>query len=188
MAEPDGAARPRLNDAAVRERLGRLDELLAQVEQIPGPAGELALEAVSALAEIYGEALTRAVGYVADHPAALEPILTDELLAHLLVLHGAHPEPVERRVTRALDELRPALEQHGAQAELSGIDQGVATVRMAVSGCGSSASGIQDAVRDAVLAVAPELHEVRPAPAEPRPAAFVPVDILMHRPSSSPVG
>src|SRR3954453_17142756 len=50
----------RLADAAVRERLTGLDELLERVEQIPGPAGELALEAVSALAEIYGEALARA--------------------------------------------------------------------------------------------------------------------------------
>ena len=57
---------PRLDDAAVRERLTGLDELLERVEQIPGPAGELALEAVSALAEVYGEALARALALAAE--------------------------------------------------------------------------------------------------------------------------
>lgn len=33
----------------------------------------------------------------------------DALLEHLLVLHGIHPDPVERRVAHALDELRPAV-------------------------------------------------------------------------------
>jgi Fe-S cluster biogenesis protein NfuA len=164
----------------VRERLTRLDELLAQVEAIPGPAGELALEAVSALAEVYGEALARATAYASDVPAVLTALTGDELLGHLLVLHGVHPEPVERRVAHALDELRPALRERGGDVELAGIDQDVATVRLSTKGC--SSAGVEDAIREAVLAVAPELSDVARAPtAGRRDAAFVPLDALMVR-------
>jgi hypothetical protein len=174
----DHTAPARLDDTAVRQRLTGLDDLLARVEQIPGPAGELALEAVSALAEVYGEALARALA-LAD-PAAFT---ADELLGHLLVLHGIHPDPLERRVVRALEEMAPAVRERGGEVELSGLDDGVARVRLTVSGCG--AAGVEDEVRTAVLAVAPELDEVR-REAPPRPPAFVPLDSL--RPRTAGVG
>jgi Fe-S cluster biogenesis protein NfuA len=166
----------RLDDAAVRERLTGLDELLERVEQIPGPAGELALEAVSALAEVYGEALARALALAAE-PAGF---VADELLGHLLVLHGIHPDPVERRVERALDAMAPAVRERGGEVALAGLDDGVARVRLTVSGCG--AAGVEDEVRTAVLAVAPELHDVR-RETPPRAPAFVPLDSLTRRPT-----
>jgi Fe-S cluster biogenesis protein NfuA len=168
-------APPRLDDPAVRERLTALDELLERVEQIPGPAGELALEAVSALAEVYGEALARALALAAE-PAGF---VADELLGHLLVLHGIHPDPVERRVERALDEMAPAVRERGGEVALAGLDDGVARVRLTVSGCGA---GVEDEVRTAVLAVAPELREVRRETPPPAPA-FVPLGSLMQRPA-----
>ncbi|MGB8995956.1 MAG: NifU family protein [Pseudonocardiaceae bacterium] len=180
MAEPADEGLPRLADAAVHERLTRLDELLGQVEATPGPAGKLALAAVSALAEVYGEALARVAGYASDAPAVLAAITGDELVSHLLVLHGVHPDPVDRRVTHALDDLRPALQERGGDVELAGIDEGVATVRLSIKGC--SSAGVEEAVREAVLAVAPELSDVQRAPAAKREAAFVPLDALMARP------
>ena len=86
----DGAAAgPR--DADVERRLAELDELLARVEQIPGPTGALALEAVSAVVEIYGAALSRAL-LLARSP---EAFTGDPLLGHLLLVHGMHPDPVD---------------------------------------------------------------------------------------------
>ena len=170
---------PRLDDTNVRERVARLDDLLAQVEQVPGPAGELALEAVSTLAEVYGEALARALALAAEPRA----FVADELLGHLLALHGIHPDPVERRVEQALSELEPAVRERGGEVQLAGIDDGVAHVRLSVSGCGSA--GVEDAVRSAVLAVAPELADVErdvPAPS----LAFVPLDSLLTRPGTGP--
>lgn len=178
----DDTAAERLDDTAVQERLARLDELLGQVEQIPGRAGELALDAVSALAAVYGEALARVTAYASGAPGAVEAIVGDELLDHLLVLHGIHPDPVERRVARVIDELRPAVQQRGGDVGLVGIAQGVATVRLSTSGCGSSSAGVEEAVREAVLAVAPELSEVRRERPAPEPA-FVPLDTLLQRPA-----
>jgi Fe-S cluster biogenesis protein NfuA len=184
MAESAGEGRSRLDDAAVHEQLSRLDELLGQVEALPGPTGEIALETVSALADVYGEALARATAYASGTPAVLDAMTGDELLGHLLVLHDIHPDPVERRVAHALDELRPAVQQRGGDMELAGIEAGVASVRLSISGC--SSAGVEDAVREAVLAAAPELSDVQRVPAAGgRGSAFVPLEALLRASSGT---
>lgn len=183
-AVTEGAALPaRLDDHAVHERLAVLDEQLARLEVTPGPVGELALVAVSGLAEIYGQALARALD-LAD-PALVSRLLDDELIGHLLALHGIHPESVEVRVGRAIDGLRPALSARGATVELAGISDAVATMRVSVKGCASGSSDIEPVIRDAVLAAVPELTGVTTVPAQ-RSATptFVPLDSLM-RPTGS---
>jgi hypothetical protein len=163
------------DDAAVEQTLADLDELLGRLEQLPGPAGELALEAVSALAEVYGAALARAVSIAvpADGGATAAALAADPLLGHLMALHGIHPDPAEVRVARALGEV------HGG-GELVGITDGVAEVRMSGGGgCGASAG--PELVRDTVLAAAPELADVR-AVAAPAAPAFIPLSSLTRAP------
>ncbi|MFJ7071746.1 NifU family protein [Streptomyces sp. NPDC098781] len=183
MAEA-GAAR--LADPEVEARLARLDELLAGLESAPGPTARPATEAVGLLTEVYGEALARVMDH-ADGELA-ERLADDELLGHLLVLHDVHPEPAERRAARAVERLRPAVQERGGDVEWAGVEGQVARVRMTAgggcgSGCGAGAMDVTDAVREAVLAVAPELTAVEPvtaAPAAP-PPAFVPLATLTHR-------
>ncbi len=169
----------RLDNAAVRQRLTRIDELLERVEGVPGPTAEAAIEAVQTLTEVYGEALARVLGLAS--PPVVDQLVGDELVGHLLVLHDIHPDPLERRVARAVDDLRPAVQERGGDVELAGIADGVANVRLSIKGCASS--GVEDAVREAVLAIAPELSDVQRAPAAgDGDAAFVPLDALLHRP------
>ncbi|WP_241841841.1 NifU family protein [Pseudofrankia sp. BMG5.36] len=184
-AEPAEPVGSRLDDEAVRERLTLLDGLLEQVERTPGPGARVALDAVATLLEVYGEALARAAGYAARAPDVRDALTADELLAHLLVLHGVHPDPVERRARRALEALRPELATVGAEVELLGIDSGVATVAVrGESGCGAAATtdAVADAVRDALQAVAPELSEVRVDVAAKQ--TLVPVDSLLRGPAT----
>jgi Fe-S cluster biogenesis protein NfuA len=182
---PVAGAPARLDDRAVRERLAALDEQLAQLETTPGPIGELALAAVSGLAEIYGQALARALDLV--DPALVERMLGDELIGHLLVLHGIHPSPIQYRTSRVIEGLRAALSARGVEIELAGIDHTVAILRRrSLKGCGTSAAGIEQAIRDAMLAAVPELSAVTFVPAERASrATFVPLDSLM-RPAPSP--
>ena len=72
-----------------------------------------------ALLDLYGEGLARIVD-VAVATTAAAALADDELVAHLLLLHGLHPVPVEERVRGALDEVRPYLESHGGDVELLG--------------------------------------------------------------------
>jgi len=180
-AAPADAAPLRLRDEEVRARLDRLEDLLALVEKTPGPTGELAMSAVTELAQVYGEALARVVDRAASAEASelLDAFVQDELVGHLLVLHGVHPDPVESRVARAVDEVQPAVVEHGGKIALRGIEDGVATVELTVGGCGSSGQSMRDAVREAVLCVAPELTDVTIASARPAAEpAFVPLATL----------
>lgn len=183
-AAPPAGAQTRLGDRAVRERLVVLDEQLAQLEATPGPIGELALAAVSGLAEIYGQALARALDLV--DPTLVERMLGDELIGHLLVLHGIHPSPIEYRTSRVIEGIRATLIARGAEIELTGIEHGVVILRLSAKGCGSGAAGIEQSVRDAVLAAVPELSAVTFVPAQrTSQATFVPLDSLM-RPGGIP--
>ncbi|MER6423038.1 NifU family protein [Streptomyces sp. NPDC001137] len=177
MAEPE-----RLADPAVEARLARLDQLLEELESAPGPAARPAVETVRLLTEVYGEALAR----VMDHadPQLAERLADDELLGHLMVLHAIHPEPVERRAARAVELLRPAVQERGGDVEWAGVDGAVGRVRLTAgggcgSGCGGGTGDVTAAVREAVLAVAPELTEVEPV--QTTAPAFVPLTTLTHR-------
>lgn len=179
MAEP--GAVERLADPAVESRLARLDQVLEGLESAPGPTTRSATEAVRLLTEVYGEALAR----VMDHADAQlsERLADDELLGHLLVLHGIHPEPVERRAARAVERLRPAVRERGGDVEWAGVDGEVGRVRLTTGGgCGSGCGtgDVTAAVREAVLAVAPELTAVEPVPTS-GPPAFVPLTTLTRR-------
>jgi Fe-S cluster biogenesis protein NfuA len=173
----------RLDNQAVRALLAVLDEQLAQLEATPGPVGELALTAVSGLAEVYGQALARALD-LAD-PDVVERMLGDELVGHLLALHGIHPEPVEARVARVIEGLRSDLSAQGGTIELDGFDRAVAIVRVSLAGCGSSSADVEHVVRRAVLTAAPELAGVTIVPARrSSPAPFVPLNALMRSATS----
>jgi Fe-S cluster biogenesis protein NfuA len=178
----------RLGDTQVHHRLGELDVLLGELEETPGAVAETALDAVHLVAEIYGEALARVMMRAGSSPGMLESMLDDELLRHLFTLHDLHPDPVEKRVTDALAAVRPYAHSHGGDIEFVGIDDGVALVRLAGScdGCSSSAATLELAVKEAVLAAAPELSSVQ-ALASPGAHAqtLIPAEALLHRPESA---
>jgi Fe-S cluster biogenesis protein NfuA len=174
----------RFDNRALRALLALLEEQLAQLEATPGPVGELALTAVSGLAEVYGQALARTLD-LAD-PDVVERMLGDELIGHLLALHGIHPEPVEARVARVIERLRADLSARGGTIELDKFDRAVPIVRVSLAGCGSSAADVEHAIRRAVLTAAPELADVTIVPAgRSSEAPFVSLDALMRTATST---
>jgi Fe-S cluster biogenesis protein NfuA len=187
---PPGAATgpDRLDDEAVEARLARIDELLDGLQQMPGPTAESAVEAVALLTEVYGEGLARVLGWVGH--GVLSRCADDQLVRHLMVLHDLHPDSVEQRVRRVLDDIRPQLEAHGGQLELTDITDGVARVRIAGGGgCGGGipADELTRVVTDSVLALAPELATVEAIPGEPAgQQVVIPVEALLHRPGDAP--
>lgn len=181
--EPDHGA-DRLDDAAVEERLTRLDDLLAGLERVPGPTAEAAMECIQALTEVYGEGLARILGWVG--PGVLARCVDDRLVRHLMVLHDLHPHSVEQRVRQVIDEISPQVVSHGGQLELITISDGVARVKIA-GGHGVPVDLVVQAVTEAVLALAPELESVETLPGD-KPQVLIPVDALLHRPMDQPVG
>jgi Fe-S cluster biogenesis protein NfuA len=182
--EPDVEAPARLDDPAVRALLAALNDQLDQLEAMPGPVSELGLTAVAGVAEIYGQALIRTLE-LAD-PAAVERMLDDELIAHLLALHGIHPESVEKRLTRVIDELRAAVSDQGGTVELDRLDETVAVVRVALGARASRSADVEHTIRRAVMTAVPELANVTIVPAGSASAtAFVPLEALMRTATSA---
>jgi hypothetical protein len=182
--EQTAHASARLDDPAVRALLAELNEQLEQLEAMPGPLGELALTAVAGLAQIYGQALIRTLE-LAD-PAVVDRMLGDGLIGHLLALHGIHPEPVDARLARVIEELRAALTAQDGTIELDRLDDGVAVMRVSGGGRGSSLADIEQTVRRAVLTAVPELAGVTIVPVQgSSAAAFVPLDALMRSATSA---
>ena len=167
----------RLDDSAVEQRLGRLDEVLDRLEAVPGPTADAGVEAVQLLSEVYGEALARVLELAPR--GMVHELADDQLVGHLLVLHELHPDPVEARVRRALDDLQP----HVGAIELLSVQDGVARVRLAeASGCGAAQR--TEAVRETVLARAPELSLVDAQSAGGDTGqALISVESLLRRPA-----
>jgi Fe-S cluster biogenesis protein NfuA/nitrite reductase/ring-hydroxylating ferredoxin subunit len=104
-----------------------------------------------------------------------EAFAEDELVSHLLLLHGLHPIDMETRVVKALEEVRPYLQSHGGNVELLGVEGGVARLRMqgSCNGCPSSAMTLKLAIEEAVQKAAPDLLGIEAEGVEeppPKPA------------------
>lgn len=168
----------RLSDDDVEERLAYLDDLLARVEAMPGPEGQIAGDALALLTEIYGEALARLVAAV--DAQTVKEAAEDPLVGHLMLLHGLHPSPPEQRVEQAIFEIQQLLGNPDA-VQLSRIESGVARLSVTAGGCDSQ--GLSSSVRDIVLGAAPDLVAVETAESAPGTNAFIPVDSLRRRPS-----
>jgi Fe-S cluster biogenesis protein NfuA len=186
-----------LDDRAARERVARVDVLLEELERAgPAVATDLAVELVHALLDLYGEGLARVVTEVAardDDGALARALAGDELVSHLLLVHGLHPLPVEARVRGALAEVRPYLESHGGDVELLGVEDGVVrlALRGSCNGCASSTATLKLAIEDAIHRAAPDVERIEadgaPAPA-PAPLLQLEVSEALRAPAWTEAG
>lgn len=175
---------------------GRAEAALEAIDGLPGTARDVANAAVAAVVEVYGEGLGRVVDLIASQaPELAGPMADDELVSHLLLLHGLHPDPIEVRVERALDEVRPLVHDNGGDVQLDRVDGGVAVLRLVGGGNGAGDGPglslmVRQVIEDGVLRLAPELAGVRidggPAPAGPA-AALIPVEAVRRRPRTTEV-
>jgi hypothetical protein len=113
----------------------RIEQLLEDLEAIaPGPVWQRVSELVQRLVQLYGAGLERCLGHLraagALDQALADRLAGDDLLASLLLLHGLHPWPLERRVHEALERARPRLGPQLGAFELVAVEGEVARVRL----------------------------------------------------------
>ena len=154
-----------MDDQTARELVTRIEAQLEDVEQLPDGPRELATELVAGLLELYGEALARVLDRADDAPA----LARDELIGHLMLVHGLHPVGLEERVRGALDEVRPYLGSHGGGVELLSVDGAVARLRLegSCNGCPSSTATLKLAIEDAIHKAAPDVERIEAEGAQP---------------------
>jgi hypothetical protein len=138
------------SDAA--EASERIERLLAEVRATASPlTWQRVDELVTAIVDLYGRGLGRLLDAV--DASRHRELAEDDLVSSLLALHGLHPEPVELRIRRALDEIAPQL----GRIELEALDGGVARLRALDAPAARDAAS---AVERLVLQAAPELERV----------------------------
>jgi Fe-S cluster biogenesis protein NfuA/nitrite reductase/ring-hydroxylating ferredoxin subunit len=172
----------------------RIQTLLDSCAASGAAAYERAQQLVREVVGLYGAGLERIVQLAPD---LAERLAADDLVASLLLVHGLHPHDVHRRVSDALDRVRPYLGSHGGDVDLlevvPGTMPGELTVRLAFKGscksCPSSAVTLELAVEDAVRAAAPEISSIEVVAAEPTtkaPSVIPAESLLAHVHSNGP--
>ncbi|MDT5227857.1 MAG: hypothetical protein QOH94_1650 [Mycobacterium sp.] len=173
-------------DALWRSAGDRIQTLLDATSAGGTVARERAEQLVGEVVELYGAALSRvmaALGARAD-TAMLNSLIADDLVASLLLVHGLHPHDVRRRVSDALDRVRPYLGSHGGDVHLLDIDGDTVKLQFAGSckSCPSSAVTLELAVEDAIRAAAPEVSSIEVVASEAVPAeptTVIPAESLL---------
>jgi Fe-S cluster biogenesis protein NfuA len=162
-----------------RAHTERVERLVARLNSSADPdLRATALELLQCVLELHGTVLERMIDSAAQTAAgeaALNQALTDDLVQSVLLLHGLHPEPIESRVRRALDSVRPYLRSHHGDVEFVNLQDGVVHLRL-VGSCGSCPSSsitLKNAVEEALYAAAPDIVEVvaedrTAAPSDPK--------------------
>jgi Fe-S cluster biogenesis protein NfuA len=151
----------------------RVEAVLDRLDAAGDPAAASAAEElVRALMDLYGEGLARIVALLpARDGAGLEPLLDDEVVAGLLVLHDLHPQDTAARIERALRRAG------AASARVAGFDAASGELRIALSGgtgcgCPSSTAATRERIEAALSCFAPEATRVV---FDPPPGAAEPV-------------
>jgi Fe-S cluster biogenesis protein NfuA/nitrite reductase/ring-hydroxylating ferredoxin subunit len=173
------------DDSQWRTAGERIQTLLDASSSGGAVARERAELLVREVTDLYGAALERMLDVaLATDPSLADRFAADDLVASLLLVHGLHPYGVERRVSDALDGVRPYLGSHGGDVSLLGVHDGV--VRLQFQGscksCPSSSVTLELAVEDAVRAAAPEIESIEVvAPEKDTGSGVIPADSLLTR-------
>jgi hypothetical protein len=170
----DPRARLRAIESTI-EDLSRVADArsLAGARALVGEVLALHAEGIARILEILG-----AKGTEAGVASPLDSLVADERVASLLLLHGLHPVPLERRVRAALGKVAPL----GWTLELAGSSGAV--VRVVASRVGDSkrapkAEQVKALVEQAIEEAAPDAESVEvTALGEDAPEGFVPLERL----------
>jgi nitrite reductase/ring-hydroxylating ferredoxin subunit/Fe-S cluster biogenesis protein NfuA len=144
----------------------QLSALLEAVERHPDEEfRERVMELVQSVVALHHGAFRRIVEIIAARPDGEEiiaEIAADEHVQAVLMIQGLQPADLETRMLVALDSARTELQQHGADAELVSLENGVARLRL-IGGPASanvSTATLKMVIEHALSEAAPELVRV----------------------------
>jgi Fe-S cluster biogenesis protein NfuA/nitrite reductase/ring-hydroxylating ferredoxin subunit len=169
---PEEPAKTSESEAHWRTAGDRIQTLLDSCAAGGATAHERAQQLVREVVGLYGAALERTMRCISEagDPALADRLAGDDLVASLLLVHGLHPHDLHRRVSDALDRVRPYLGSHGGDVDLIEVTNDGA-LRLSFTGscksCPSSAVTLELAIEDAVRAAAPEISSIEVVTAAP---------------------
>ena len=170
MTARDTAADLDAAHAESADELARRADELARLEALTQgwePGQQAVLSAIKTGIEQLNAAafrrLIRALKVDEAAAAALGAAVRDPLIYQVLLFHALVKEPLEHRVARALDDVRPFLKTHGGDVELVAVKfPDMVEVRLVGScqSCPSSGETLSEGVEKAIKALCPEITTV----------------------------
>jgi Fe-S cluster biogenesis protein NfuA len=166
--------------------LDRMEELLTAVDELEPQVRDPLLELLDTVDLLHREAVARLADDLAER---LEPLRSaDPWVDWLFTAYAVGADDVDE-ASRALQDIRPYIEQHGGRVEVLDVDRGVVTVRLggACSGCTASAETLREGVEEALRSglsgfVAMSVVEADPT-AHPHPPPGPTLLQIQHRPA-----
>jgi len=171
----------------LQQRIQRIGGLVEEIESIADPSVRASTkELVQLLMEFHGAGLDRALEITADSGDVglriIDKLGRDPLVSSLLVLYGLHPDDVETRVRRAVEQVLPKLQRSGGELEVLVIDNDAVRLRLSLTGnsCGSTAATLKAMVEEAIYEAAPDIGSIVVEGLDGKPAGgFVSLDKLL---------
>lgn len=148
----------------VEQALRRIEELIAALDSLPDPAArEPARALLEVVLDLHSLALARVTATIASEGGAalLQRLAEDEPVRAILLLHGLHPETVEVRVDRAIEELRPRFSVCGLGIKLVESNAKLARVRVRWTSEGPGrvdAAALREEIEAVIVEAAPDLE------------------------------
>lgn len=177
-------------DKDFQARLQKLGSLVHDLETIADPASRSAAkELVQLLMDLHGSGLERILEIVFQSGEAggeiIDKLSRDSLVSSLLVLYGLHPEDLQTRVERKLEQIRSRLYKMGAEARLASLNGTEIRLHVTIErhSCGSTAHSIRAVVEEAMYEAAPDLTSLAvEGLEEPSASGFVALEKLSAAP------
>ena len=176
-----------IDEKDFQKRLQKIGGLVHDLETIADPASRAAAkELVQLLMDLHGTGLERILEIVyqaGDHgPRTIDDLGQDPLVSSLLILYGLHPDELQTRVERKLEQICSKLHKMGAEARLVSVSGADIRLRINIDGhaCGSTSRAVQSTVEEAIYEAAPDLTSlVVEGLEEPSASGFVGVEQLL---------
>jgi len=178
-----------------RERVQEIGRLLASLDEIAdNKARNSARELVQLVMDLHGAGVEKMMEIIFAQDdagkAIIEKLGRDGIVSSLLVLHGLHPDPMETRVERAVENAAVHLRKQEVEVQLLSVEGGVVCIqaRLSTHACGSTAATVRGTIEEAVYEAAPEIASLVIEGLEPKSASgFVGLDQLMGVAAPAPL-
>ena len=154
-----------MNEDGIDQALRRIEALIAALDSLQDPAArEPARALLELILEFHALGLARMTAMIASSSngtGLLQRIAEDEAARSILLLHGLHPETVEMRVAKAVEDLRAELAGFGLGIKLINSSAKLARVRARWIGASPSCADIaawREKIEAAIVEAAPDLE------------------------------
>lgn len=168
---------------SVETLAGRIDEVLEEIKtlDISEMERQKVYDLKDAIETFHKEALRNLVKTVRkteDGKERLYEAVEDPLVYAMLLQHGIIKQDLYTRVVAAMEEVRPYIQSHGGDIELSEVKDNVVYVQLhgACSGCSLSAVTLKNGVEEVIKARVPEIEYVTMVN-DPVSSGFMPFEL-----------